>query len=117
MLNLCQRPGVLETKAGGICVSTVGIVCKCCYSFWDPSKVGVIAVRTASSVDDADGADAIRGTCADPDHSRPYPAFARERDFDAQRAQERLRSSKSAGECARVFGPGATGVIASTVCA
>jgi hypothetical protein len=57
MLNLCHRPGVLETKAGGICVSTVGIVCNCCYySFWDPSKVGLIAVRAiaASSADDAD---------------------------------------------------------------
>ena len=39
------------------------------------------------------------------DHSRPCLAFTRERDFDAQSPEERLRSPQSTGERPRVFCP------------
>jgi len=69
------------------------------------------------STDDADGADGIFSTRAHPDHSRPCPAFTRERDLDAQRPEERLRPSQQTGERPRIFCPcrAARDVSASTL--
>jgi hypothetical protein len=68
-------------------------------------KGGLIASRsiTATSTDDADGADGIFSTRAHPDHSRPCPAFSSERDLDAQRREKRLRPPQSTGERPRIF--------------
>ena len=48
---------------------------------------------------------------------RPGPAFTRERDLDAQRAEERLRPPQSTGERPRIFCPccAPRDVIASTL--
>jgi hypothetical protein len=71
-----RRPDSPKTK-GGICVSTVSIVCTTVL-FSDPSNDGLIIARSnLGSTDDADGADGIFSTHAHPDHSRPCPAFTR----------------------------------------
>jgi hypothetical protein len=51
----------------------------------DASKVALIAPRpmTVGSTDDADGTDLVFGTCAHPDHSRPWAAFPEKCDLDA----------------------------------
>src|SRR5947209_6783682 len=62
-------------------------------SFWGPRNPVRIAVSaiTAAGADDADGADAIFNPCAYLNHSGPGSAFPRERDFDTQAPEERLR--------------------------
>src|SRR5262245_35645610 len=75
--------------------------------FSDLREDGLIASRsiTAGSTDGADGADAIFGTCAQPDHSRPRTTFTGKRDLDPQRPEKRLRPPQSTGEHARIFCP------------
>ena len=71
----------------------------------------------ADVTDDADGTDGAFNSGAHPNHPRPCSAFARERDLDAQRPQERLRPPQSTGERPRVFRPSRSprDVVASTL--
>jgi hypothetical protein len=59
------------------------------------SERGLIPSRpiAVGSTDDADGADAIFSLPAYFDHSGPGSTFPRERDFDSDTAEERLRPS------------------------
>jgi hypothetical protein len=59
----------------------------------------------AYGTDDADSTDAIFRIHAHSDYSVACPAFTRERDLDAQHAQERLRPAQAIGKGARVFCP------------
>jgi hypothetical protein len=100
----------------GICVSTVSIVSTIdAYSF-GANKDVLIQPRPIMA-DATDGADGMFGTRAHTDHSRSCSAFARERDLDAQRPQERLRPPQSTGERPRISCLCATrrDVIASTL--
>src|SRR5271166_4266776 len=70
-------------------------------------KYGGCACRAipANRTDHADATDGLSRSRTHPDHSCPGPAFARERDLDAQGAQERLRPPQSTGQRPRISGP------------
>ena len=66
----------------------------------DPLPRGSIA-----GADDTDGTDGAFGTPVHSNRSRPCPAFAGERDLDAQGPEKRLRPPQSPGERSRIFCP------------
>jgi len=59
----------------------------------------------ADAADGTDGADGIFGPRVDPDHPGSSSAFTTEGNVDTQYPQERLRTTQSAGEDARVLRP------------
>ena len=79
-------------------------------------RIAVTAI-TAAGTDDTDGADAIFRLRAYLYHPGPGSTFPRERDFNTQASQERLRPAQSTREGSGVFGPCATRreVITSTL--
>src|SRR5260370_25183662 len=102
---------------GGVCVSTVSIVCG--HDGGLPHRpradqigaMGVVAevigrLRRRSIVADAaEGADGILEPRMHSDDPAASAALTTEGDVDAQRPQEGLRAPEAAGERAGIFGP------------
>jgi hypothetical protein len=97
----CETDPTLSSESGGVCVSTVSIVCISDHFTLSSQLEWLDRPRsiTVARTDDADRADGILSTraCAHRDHSGACPAFTREPDLDAQRPQKRLRPPQSTG--------------------